>query len=88
MTRDMDQMKAQKVIAENKLAESLKREAEQTAMIGKLEQRNSALRVTIDKCMNKMNAMSDGAPGSRDALKELDMNRMAVGDPSTMVRYL
>ncbi|CAD7969304.1 unnamed protein product [Amoebophrya sp. A120] len=62
VTKDLDDMKAQKIISENKLAESVQREAEQTRMIEKLEQRNSALRATVDKTMTKMNQLSDGAP--------------------------
>ncbi|CAD7933946.1 unnamed protein product [Amoebophrya sp. A25] len=80
VTRDMDDMKQQKVIAENKLAESLQREAEQTRMIEKLELRNSALRVTIDKTMHKMNQLSDGAGGGGDgaAASRSDGPRMAM----------
>eukprot|EP00392_Amoebophrya_sp_AT5.2_P003972 g3977.t1 len=75
VTRDLDEMKAQKVISENKLCESLQREAEQTKMIEKLEARNSALRVTVDKTMTKMNQLSDGAP----AIREVEKNTPAVG---------
>jgi|OM-RGC.v1.025048019 hypothetical protein len=62
VVKDLDEMKKQKIIAENKLAESLKREEEQTNMIEKLEQRNQALRGTLDKTMNKMNQLTDGTP--------------------------
>lgn len=62
VVKDLDEMRSQKVIAENKLSESIKREAEQTDMISKLETRNSALRNTLDRTMAKMNELSDGAP--------------------------
>jgi hypothetical protein len=72
MVRDMDELKVSKVTAENKLAESLAREREQTMMIEKLETRNGALRNTLDKTMTKMNQLTDGAPAIRSITDKTD----------------
>lgn len=55
MAKEVDAMTAAKVDKENLLAESQQRVSEQTQMVEQMNQRNEALRTTLDKTMNKLN---------------------------------
>jgi chromosome segregation ATPase len=55
LQKELDELREQKHGLENQLQESLQREREQTAMIESLESRNKALRLTLDKTVQKLN---------------------------------
>merc|ERR1719197_1054298 len=55
LQKELDELREQKQGLENRLQESLQREREQTAMIESLESRNKALRLTLDKTVQKLN---------------------------------
>ena len=58
----MDDLRAEKAEIENRLQESMQREKEQTAMIESLENRNKALRSTLDKTVHWVSLMPPTSP--------------------------
>merc|ERR1719191_672137 len=54
LQEELDDLRSSKLAVENTLQESLQREKEQTSMIESLEGRNKALRLTLDKTVEKM----------------------------------
>jgi len=67
LQKELDDIREQKHGLENQLQESLQREREQTGMIESLESRNKALRLTLDKTVQKLNdVQSQRADAERD----------------------
>jgi len=81
LQKEMDDLRAEKAEIENRLQESMQREKEQTAMIESLENRNKALRSTLDKTVQKLSdVQSQRLDAERDrAALESVKGRMEQG---------